>query len=705
MAGRPLTAADLWAMPRVGSPAPAPDGSFVVVPVTSYDVESDKGTTRLWRAPAGEGELRALTSAACSSTDPAVSPDGRMVSFVRKPGDGDRDAGGNDAPGAPKHSDKPQLYVMPLDGGEAERLTDMPLGAGVPVWFPDSRRIAFLAPVYRDAPDLGATAERAKEIKESKVTARVTEDRVYRFWDRWLTDGDVHHVFVIDTVTRDVLDLTPTSGHWMPFMGQSGHLAVAPDGGEIAFTAVQSDPPYDPLLYGVFTAPVPSDIGPDAEAGDLRHLTAYHPADAFRPLYAPDGRFIVYGLQREIDYYADRQRIVVYDREADLHTVLTEDWDFLWASEWAFGEDPRRLFFNAEVDARNAVFAIDIDDALEDPTGNPPREVFRGGWLGAPQIAGGKVFATLQSLLSPPEVVSFNLDGTCLEKVTELTAPSLEAIELGPVEEIYFEGAGGDEVQMFVIHPPGSAESLAAKAEGGAQAGAGTPLVHMVHGGPHGVFGDQWHWRWNAQAFAAPGYVVALVNFHGSTGWGEDFASSILGRWGDQPYDDVMAATDLLIERGIADPTRMAVTGGSYGGYLVSWIASQTDRFKCIVNHAGVSDFQPQYASDVTQGRRRSMGGEPWDNVEGLDRYNPARYASGFASPMLVIHGEKDYRVPYVQGLEIYNVYKAMGLPARLVCYPDENHWILKPQNSLHWYGEVLGWLERWLTGSTGTEG
>jgi dipeptidyl aminopeptidase/acylaminoacyl peptidase len=187
------------------------------------------------------------------------------------------------------------------------------------------------------------------------------------------------------------------------------------------------------------------------------------------------------------------------------------------------------------------------------------------------------------------------------------------------------------------------------------------------------------------------------VNFHGSTGFGEKFTRSILGRWGDQPYDDIMAATDRLISRGLVEPERMAITGGSYGGYLVSWIASQSDRFAAIVNHAGVSDFQTQYASDVTHGRARSMGGEPWDNMEGLDRYNPMRYAKGFHSPMLVIHGEKDYRVPSDQGLEIYGVYKAMNLPARLVCYPDENHWILKPQNSRHWYGEVLSWLDRWL--------
>lgn len=221
--------------------------------------------------------------------------------------------------------------------------------------------------------------------------------------------------------------------------------------------------------------------------------------------------------------------------------------------------------------------------------------------------------------------------------------------------------------------------------------------MHLVHGGPHGTFGDQWHWRWNAQVFAGAGYAVAMVNFHGSTSWGQDFAASIHGEWGKKPYEDVMRATDVLVEKGFVDEKRMAVAGASYGGYLVSWIGANTNRFRCIVNHAGVCDLQTQFASDFTQGRKRAIGSEPWDDAEIVDAYSPMRHAAGFKSPMLITHGEKDYRVPYVQALQLYNVYKARNLPARLVVYPDENHWILKPRNSQHWYGEVLAWLERWM--------
>jgi dipeptidyl aminopeptidase/acylaminoacyl peptidase len=301
-----------------------------------------------------------------------------------------------------------------------------------------------------------------------------------------------------------------------------------------------------------------------------------------------------------------------------------------------------------------------------------------------PMFDGSIVFKR-QSLSEPAEVWRLDAGGGQPQRLSRFTDAAMAPCALGEVREITFEGACGQTVQMFVVLPPDHTP------------GTKHPLVHMIHGGPHGVFGDLFHPRWNGQLFAAPGYVAALVNFQGSTSWGDTFVRSILGAWGDRPYHDVMRATDVLVESGLVDETRMAAAGGSYGGYLACWIEAQTDRFQCIVNHAGVYNTLAQYASDVTQGRSLSFGGEPWDGLDAIDRYNPARFAQGFKTPMLVVHGERDYRVPVTQGLECYGVLKAKGVAARLVYFPDENHWVLKPQNSLLWYREVHAWLKRYL--------
>jgi dipeptidyl aminopeptidase/acylaminoacyl peptidase len=508
----------------------------------------------------------------------------------------------------------------------------------------------------------------------------VTEDRVYRFWDHWLTGGEVHHIFVLDLETRAVRDLIPESRAWFDLMEPAGGYDIAPDGSEIAFSANSSVPPYQVLNYDIFTVP--------AAGGALRNLTMDNVADDARPRYTPDGRFIIYGLQREVDFYADRVRLVRHDRATGQNLVLTESWDRS-AGDWAIGPDSRTVAFLAEDRGRVNLFTLDLEaaaGAVEAGTAVEPKLRRRGGTVGRPcWIGADRLGFTVDSIGAPPEVWMCRTDGSGAAQITHENDELLSGIAFGELSEIEFAGAGGAPVQMFVLHPPGFDPARR------------WPLVHLVHGGPHGIFGDQFHFRWNAQLFAAPGYVVAMVNFHGSTSFGQDFAAAILGAHGERPFADVMAATDRLVATGYVDGSRMAAAGGSYGGYLTSWIAGHTGRFACLVNHAGVYDTLSQYASDVTLGRARAYGGEPWSKLEVIDQWNPARFAPGFETPMLIIHGEQDYRVPHTQGLAMYGVLKAKGVPARLVFYPDENHWILKPQNSRHWYGEVLGWLARFL--------
>jgi dipeptidyl aminopeptidase/acylaminoacyl peptidase len=645
----------LWRLPRVGNPAPATDGSFCITPVTTYDVAKNEGFTRLWIR---RGEtLKPLTGEGESATQPAISPDGRRLAFVRK-------APASDKPGA----EKPQLWLLELDGGEPVQITWMPLGVADPHWFPDGTRVGFISALHAGNFTPEATAKEEQRRKAEKVKAKVSEDRFFRFWDHWIHDGPWQHFWALDVESRELRDLTFDMQRFLPLMDVADSWDLSPDGAELAFTANRTAPPYDQLINGVYRLSI--------EGGEPRLISEWTASHAFRPRYSPDGSYIVFGAQEDNAFYADRVRLVAYERDTGRKRMLTENWDRS-PSEWEFA-DNSHLVINAEDRGAGALYTLRLDES-------EPSQLARGGSYNGVSIAGGRVWCNAHELTKPPECISLALSGNEERKLTDFSAGVLADVKLGEARELYFEGAEGAQVQMWVILPPGVSDPRK------------LPLVHLIHGGPHGAFGDGWQWRWNPQAWAAKGWLTVLVNFHGSTGWGQDFAKCIQGEWGKRPYEDIMRATDALIARGWVDEQRMAAAGGSYGGYLVSWIAANTDRFKCLVNHAGVSDLQAQYARDVTPGREKALGGEPWGDQAGMDRYSPMRHSKGFKTPMLVIHGEQDYRVPYTQGLQTYNAYKAQGREARLVVYPDENHWILKPQNSIHWYKEVLGWIERWI--------
>ena len=648
---RPVTAEDLWTTPRVGAPVAFPDGRALLVPVTQWNLERNEARTRFHRVPVDGGPATAITSPDASAAEPRVSPDGRRLAFTRK------DANG-----------RAQLMLMPLDGGEARRLTELPLGVFDPRWLPDGSGILFGSWLLKGHLTHEATAAELKRRADDPVKAQVTEDRVYRYWDQWLTTGEVPHVFVYDLARDVVRDLTPDSTVWFDWMDPAGQYDVSPDGRELVLAGQVFDEARSLLVSRLFTTRL--------EGGPLRCLTPDHPADDLRPRYSPDGRHILYGMTHDVEFYADRIRLMRLDRATGVHEEWLGDWDFT-PTHWEYATDGT-VVFETDHHGRLKLFAFDGQGA-------PRALTSTGSVTASTPLAGGRVAVLHQSLVAPAEVHVVPLAGGAMTRLTSFTDASTALHHVSEVREMVFAGAHEVPVQMFIVLPPDHVE------------GRRYPLVHMIHGGPHGSFGDMWHARWNAQAFAAPGHVVALVNFQGSTGWGQRFAQCIQGEWAARPYEDILRATDALIAAGLVDESRMAVTGGSYGGYMVSWIGGHTDRFRCIVNHAGVVDLTGQYASDITQGRGRASGGEAWDGLEKQDLWSPIRAAKGMNTPMLVVHGEKDYRVPVGHGLMVYGMLKAKGVPARLVYFPDENHWVLKARNSLLWYREVLQWLARWL--------
>jgi dipeptidyl aminopeptidase/acylaminoacyl peptidase len=649
---RPITPEDLWNMKRVGSLEVTRDGKLAAVVVTEYDIEENKGQGDIWLIATDGSFVKRFTTGETSEGSPAWSPDGKKLAFTAK-----------------RDGEKSQLHIIPVDGGEAAAVTDMPLGVSNLRWLPDGSGILFVSrvlPGYES--DLDSMKAELEKRDKDKVTAKVTENRLYRYWDHWRTNGQIPHLFKIDLDTKEITDLTPGRDR---FFSASGGIRydVSPDGTEIAFTSLRYGPPYDSLTVDVYLLDV-------SRPGEYRSITQDNPANDFSPYYTPDGKYILYGRQRIIGFYGDQTEIVRFDRNTGEKKELTGSFDRS-PSGWVTDTKSTKIYFTAEDRAMRSLFSIGID-------GGEVQEVYRGGTNTALDVmAKNRLIFLHQSLSEPVEVWSVKTNGKDLKKLSFFNDEILESIEMGRVKDVTFEGAEGADVQMFVLYPPGFDKSRM------------WPLLVLVHGGPHGTFGDYFHYRWNAQAFAAPGYVTAMVNFHGSSSFGQDFTDAITGEHGRKPFIDVMKAVDQLLEPGYIDEGRMAVAGGSYGGYLVSWIGTQTDRFACIINHAGVFDLCAQFGSDVTFGRDRAYGGNTWENLDRVIRWSPAHHMKNYVTPTLVIHGERDYRVPVGNALECYGMLKAKGVPAKLIYFPDENHWVLTAQNSIFWYGEFNEWLDR----------
>jgi dipeptidyl aminopeptidase/acylaminoacyl peptidase len=658
-AAKGLTVDDMLAMQRVGDPVVSPDGKQVAFTVRTTDVDANRGRTDVWLAQADGSSVKQLTTHPENDGDPQWSADGAWIYFTSS------------------RAGSSQVWRIRPGGGEAEVVTKLPADVNGFKLFPDGKRLVVAVDVWPDAKSIAESVKRDEDRAKTKVKARAYDQLLFRHWDHW-EDGKYSHLFVWTPPDAggkaDVAkDLTPgqlADSPTQPFGGMD-EVSISPDGKTVAFVA---------RVAGRENA---WRTGTDAfvVASDGRSkpvdLTAENPAYDFAPTFSPDGRSIAVLMMKRAGFEADRQRIGIIDAASHKLRVLTESWDRS-AGSIAWSADGKTIFTDTDNVGNHAVFAIDVATGA-------PRLVVDKGANEAPRPAGDRLVFVHHTLKAPAELFSAKLDGSDVKQLTHLNDARVKAITWGDYEQFSFQGAKGDTVHGFVVKPAGAT-------------GGKVPVAFLIHGGPQGSFGDHFHYRWNPEVFAGHGYAAVMIDFHGSTGYGQAFTDAIANDWGGAPYDDLMMGLDAALAKyPWLDGTRVAALGASYGGYMINWINGKTDRFKALVCHDGNLDERMAYFNtEELWFPEWEHGGVPWDKTEGYTKQNPIDLVKNWKTPTLVIHGALDYRIADSQGMGTFTALQRKGVPSRFLHFPDENHWVLKPQNSKLWHEEVFAWIDKW---------
>jgi dipeptidyl aminopeptidase/acylaminoacyl peptidase len=659
-----LTVDTLWQLDRIGSIALAPDGAQAVCSVGSYDMEANTGKTALWLLSTFGGGPRRLTTCGTKDGQPAWSPTGESIAFV-----GQREQQGS-------KDETPQLYLIAPDGGEARRISQFAPGIEAFKWFPDGRRIAFVAWVWPELKGTKAQAKRCKEFKDRKESGYVTSEAQYRYWDQNLPMGRVPHLHVLDVASGRVTDLFEGTAFELPRAETSANdFDIAPDGRRIVFA---HDPQADKRIDQCKAL-----AEFELRSGRVTALTDDAQWNFEAPRYSPDGRRIAFAANHQAKRHTLPAHAAVLERGGRWQ-LLSQGWDHSVNAPLRWSADGSALFFSAEDRGRCHLYRYAIES-------RSASVVAQGGWVQAFDVA-ADVVVTVADAMDHPAQVHAQRGSEAARRLECFNDKALAALALGRSEEVWFKGARGEQVQMWLVFPPGFVHG---KPRGKAVAKKKWPLLHVIHGGPHAAAGDTFHYRWNTQVFAAQGYVVASVNYHGSSGFGFDFTDSITHRFGELELQDLEAATDWLLGQPYVDRKRVFASGGSYGGYLVAWMNGhcKPGRYNAYVCHAGCFDWAGMFADDAYTWFPRELGAAYWDDMGKVLAQSPHNFVKAMTTPTLVVHGALDYRVPDAQGLAYYNTLKAKGVDARLLWFPDENHWILKPRNSRLWYQEFFGWL------------
>ncbi len=652
-----LSIETLWQIERAGTPSLAPDGAQAVCALNRYSMADNSASSALWLLSTLGGEPRALTHCGDKDGQPQWSPKGELIAFVaQREQQGTKDT-------------TPQLYVIAPDGGEARRVGSVGTGVEAFAWFPDGRRIALISWVWPELRGQKAQDKAFKAFKERKESGYVTSQAQYRHWDRHLPMGRVPHLLVMDVASGRVRDLFEGTPYELVRADPDRHaFDISPDGRRIVFA-------YDSAgekRAGNCFALAEIEVG----SRRVRELARDAAWDMGAPRYSPDGDRIAFLASHQGLKHTMPAQLCVWERETGAWAVESAEWDHEVHAPLHWEDDGQALLFMAEQKGHQHLWRFDLPDRRAEV-------VVPGGTVsGFDKRAGTLV--TLADNADHPARLHVHLPGEAARRIEGFNDRLLADVQGSRTEERWFTGALGDAVQMWLCFPPGF------------DARRKYPLLQLIHGGPHAAAGDGWHYRWNAALFAAMGYVVCNVNYHGSSGFGYAFLDSITHRYGQLEMQDLEAATDVLLSEPWADAKRVFAGGGSYGGYLVAWMNGHAapGRYQAYVCHAGCFDWTAMFADDSYTWHAREFGAWYWDNPRLVNEQSALATAANMVTPTLVVHGALDYRVPDQQGLAYYNTLKARQVDARLLWFPDENHWVLKPRNSRLWYQEFAAWLK-----------
>jgi dipeptidyl aminopeptidase/acylaminoacyl peptidase len=654
-----FTVDDMLSFERISDAAVSPDGKLVAFTVSTPDVAANKSAKDVWVAATDGSSVRRLTSHADADFGARFAADSRTVYFLSARGG------------------STQVWRIAVDGGEATQVTWLPVDVNAVLPFPDGKRLLLAMDVDPGAATLDESAKHHEALAKSKVNVRAYDALPIRHWDTW-DDGTRSHLFVLrEGAPGEPVDLMkglPYDAPTKPFGGLE-EITISRDGSEVVFASKMVG------KQDAWSTNVDLFVAPSDGSAKPRALTADNLATDTQPVFSHDGTRLAYLAMARPGFESDRQRIVILDWRTKKATPLTEAWDRS-PSSLAWSRDDRALFVTADDLGRHALFHVDAT------TGKPAR-IFDRGTVSDAAVAGDRLVFGRDDLQHPEELWTSDANGGHARPITHLNDAKVAAIAWGASEQFTFEGAKGDTVHAWLVRPPNLAP------------GTRAPVAFLIHGGPQGSFDDHFHYRWNPEVFAGHGYAAIMVDFHGSTGYGQAFTDAIRGDWGGAPFDDLMKGLDAALARyPFLDKDRVAALGASYGGYMINWINGKTDRFKALVCHDGnLDETAAYYETEELWFPEWEHGGTPWENPAGYASQSPMSLVKNWKTPTLVVHGGRDYRVVDVQGMATFTALQRRGVPSRFLYFPDENHWVLKPADSKRWHEEVFSWVDRYTRG------